>query len=175
MLDFFTDLVQGHFGHLTIKVKVKLLPFFPSWLKFRPPKHESTFLFFEIQITFEYKANESLTFQSQKSTFWLLQHWPFPSILSFWIWIRIHIFNIQITFKHKVLFKTDHQQLYHIYICRFLSLYLIRTILIILTCCSKLILYELAGKPNEPIDHGLQWSEINWLNLFRPSKSIFVN
>ena len=35
------------------------------------------------------------------------------------------------------------------------------TIQIIPTYCSKLILYELAGELNGPIDHGLQQYEIN--------------
>ena len=42
-----------------------------------------------------------------------------------------------------------------------LSLYLIRTVRIIPTNCSKLNPYELAGEPNEPIGHELQRFEIN--------------
>ena len=135
-------LVKGQNGHLTILVKVKLwlfkskqiksqyfyfLPFFPSWiiLTFRAWIHIH---FFEIQFTFEYKVNQSLTFQSQKSTFWLFFNFDhFHHFLA----SKYESTFIFLIFKSYLNRKFDLKPIIDDYItciCQFLSLYLIRTI-----------------------------------------------
>ena len=151
-----------------LKLNFDFLPFCLSWL-ILISRVWTRIHFYEIQIAFEYKGCQSLTFQIEKSTFWL-----FTTLT---IFINFELLNmnppsyffIVKSYLNIKLYLKLRTNVYITYICRFLSLYLIRTIRFIPIYCFKLISYELAEKANGSIDHGLQRSKINWLNPFRPS------